>query len=60
MKAILLGDSRDHVPADFNPKDEVIIIVFREPSVYRNSDPIILVSNGEKEGWIKPSNICSK
>jgi hypothetical protein len=40
-----------------NPGEEVTIIKFREAFGDRNSDHIILVSNGTNEGWVKPSNI---
>jgi hypothetical protein len=40
-----------------NPGEKVTIIKFREAFGDRNSDHIILVSNGTNEGWVKPSNI---
>lgn len=57
MRVVLSGDSRGYVPSHFKLQEEAIIIGFRESFKDGNSDHIIQVSNGEKEGWVKPPNI---
>jgi hypothetical protein len=60
MWVVLLGDSQGYVPSSFKPDEEVTIIGFRESFKDGSSDHIIEVSNGKREGWVKPSNIQNK
>lgn len=57
MVVELRGDVRGYVPSGHQPGERVTIIGFREPFKRGESDHIIQVTNGEKVGWVKPSNI---
>jgi hypothetical protein len=57
MKVTLLGDSRGYVPSGFQHGQEVEIVGFTEPFKGGESDHIIEVTDGKKDGWVKPSNI---
>jgi hypothetical protein len=57
MVVEISGDSRGYVPSGHEPGEKVTIIGFREPFKRGESDHIIQVTNGEKVGWVKPSNI---
>lgn len=57
MTVELRGDSRGYVPGGFHHGEEVEITAFRQPFQAGASDHIIRVNNGQKDAWVKPSNI---
>ena len=57
MRVALKGDVRGHVPTHFKPGEEVTIMDFRKSFTGGSADNIIQVSNGQRDGWVKPSNI---
>ncbi len=57
MQIVLLGDSQGYVPSGFRHGQEVRIVGFVEPFKNGESDHIVQVTDGNYEGWVKPSNI---
>ncbi len=57
-QVVVEGDSRGYVPSGHPPDSMATIVGFREPFIGHASDRIVLISNGETAGWVKPSNIA--
>jgi uncharacterized protein YjbI with pentapeptide repeats len=57
MVVELCGNSRGYVPGGFRDGEKAEIVAFRQPFQDGASDEIIRVTNGERAGWVKPSNL---